>query len=172
MQSWLILSKNPPFLSISCTESVLKEKWNIATLKIYNDSNHLNHHLSAPNLPPCKNLYFLYVQDNYWWNLLHFLPFFAFYWKVPQWTRYFKKLFTTHLRGNAPNPKLNMICALSENEQQFFWGGGGTMQASWSKLSKKLKNVIKIWVGYMWFLSYWSKQYFACFDQLLKNCWP
>ena len=56
------------------------------------------------------------------------------------------------------------------------------LKQPWSKLSEKLKNVIKIKSTAKWFLSYWSKRYFANFDQrgkkslarkniFLNTCW-
>ena len=42
--------------------------------------------------------------------------------------------------------------------------------APFSKLSRELKNCTKIKIT-IWFLSYWSKQYFDCLDPYFKTNW-
>ena len=69
------------------------------------------------------------------------------------------------LRGTAPptpkRSKISMFCALSQNYQHLF---EKIMYASYSKLSKELKNSIKIMVGQAVLELLIQNQHFDCFD--------
>ena len=61
--------------------------------------------------------------------------------------------------GNVLQTKTEHVLWAISNSSKIFWQ---IILASWNKLSEKLRNYIKILVGYgTLFLSYWSSQYFV-----------
>ena len=62
--------------------------------------------------------------------------------------------------------KISMFCALSQNYQHLF---EKKIYASYSKLSKEIKNSIKIKVGQAVLELLTKKQHFDCSDLQLKN---